>query len=360
VAATTDAARQLARRLRQLRTQGFPGEKLTQPMLAGAFKVSVPLISSWENGSDPTPPPQSRLSAYAQLFCTRRSLDNGRLRLIEVDSLTADEYTRYAELERELSALRRAAAGHEEDTQPGGAGGPWQFPADQNITLICAELPADFRRKIPYSDPDDPDYIAAYRYADLDALIELHGHIRANNPHNQVNIRLATEMATDDYTSHLVLLGGVDWNVVTSRVLDTVEVPVAQRSSYEDGRDVAAFEVREGPTTRHFAPVLHDRPRGARVLVEDVAHFYRGPNPYNRLRTVSICNGIFGRGTLAAVRTLTDSRFRDRNAAHLLERFGDGDTYSVLSRVLIVGTEVLTPDWTAPDTVLHEWPEVAA
>jgi len=49
----------------------------------------------------------------------------------------------------------------------------------------------------------------------LDALFELHGHIRATNPLNDVMLRSAAELVPDDYSSHLVVLGGVDWNTAT-------------------------------------------------------------------------------------------------------------------------------------------------
>ena len=54
----------------------------------------------------------------------------------------------------------------------------------------------------------------SYNYADLDSIIELHGQIRATNPTAQVNIRATNELEEDDYTAHLVVLGGVDWNPV--------------------------------------------------------------------------------------------------------------------------------------------------
>jgi hypothetical protein len=70
---------------------------------------------------------------------------------------------------------------------------------------------------------------------------------------------------------------------------------------------------------------------------------------------VTICNGLSSRGVLGAVRALTDERFRDRNTEYTSERFAGCDSYSLLMRVLIVGGVVMTPDWTRPDVLLHEW-----
>ena len=91
------------------------------------------------------------------------------------------------------------------------------------------------------------------------------------------------------------------------------------------------------------------------ILREDVALFARATSPYNKLRFVTICNGMYGRGTYGAVRALTDERFRDRNAEYLRERFGDSDAFCILSRVIVENGEVLTPDWTLGETRLFEW-----
>jgi hypothetical protein len=68
---------------------------------------------------------------------------------------------------------------------------------------------------------------------------------------------------------------------------------------------------------------------------------------------------MYGRGTLGAVRALTDIRFRDRNSAYLRERFGAAESFSIISRVPVVAGMGLTPDWTVADNRLHEWPEAA-
>ncbi len=80
-------------------------------------------------------------------------------------------------------------------------------------------------------------------------------------------------------------------------------------------------------------------------------------SPFNKRRTVTICNGMYGRGTYGAVRALTDARFRDRNAAYLHSRFGSSTAYCLLTRVRIVDGVTLTPDWTTGEYTLFEWSE---
>jgi hypothetical protein len=90
-------------------------------------------------------------------------------------------------------------------------------------------------------------------------------------------------------------------------------------------------------------------------LREDVALFARAVNPFNRKRFVTICNGMYGRGTYGAVRVLTDERFRDRNREYIQAQFADSEAFCILTRVTVENRVTLTPDWTLPETRLFEW-----
>jgi hypothetical protein len=134
-----------------------------------------------------------------------------------------------------------------------------------------------------------------------------------------------------------------------------LDVPVMQRTRDDDDQ-LGFFEVEEEGAKKQYRPTLVEDD-GRSVLLEDVAHFYRGPNPFNKERTVTLCNGMFSRGTLGAVKSLTDPRFRDRNANYITRRFTDGAGFSILTRIHVVNGAVVTPDWTVAETRLHEWAE---
>jgi hypothetical protein len=117
------------------------------------------------------------------------------------------------------------------------------------------------------------------------------------------------------------------------------------------------FQVEENGEIVKHKPVLGEaatHPKG--ILREDVALFARAVSPFNRERTITICNGMYGRGTYGAVRALTDARFRDRNSDYLRSQFGNSATYCILTRVPVVQGVTLTPDWTTGDYTLFEWP----
>ena len=235
-------------------------------------------------------------------------------------------------------------------------GGPWYFRDERPVTIVCARLPKPMRDRMPYTNPSDPDYVRAYTYTDVDALIELFGHIRATNPSIEARFKLADTLEEDDYSNHLVLLGGVDWNPVTKDIIRRLRLPVRQVPRPDEDPYGGHFEV-EGRDRKPFAPLL-SQDTTPPTLLEDVALFYRGPNPYNSRRTITLCNGMFGRGTYGAVRALTHTKFRDRNAGYLRDRFGTTECFGILHRVVIgVTGNVLTPDWTSQENRLFEWPE---
>ena len=342
-----DAAR-LAGRLRALREERAG---LTQALLARALgaesRVAVATISSWESPHSPKIPPAERLRLYALFFCTDRSTD-GTPHLIPEGKLTEAERSAFHSLQDELMGLREAARGSL-PAAAGRTGFTWEFESGR-VTVICPEAPKE--EQSPLASEHDPNYTRLYRYADVDALVELWGHLRASNPEMRMVHRLPSEVVADNLSSHLVLLGGVAWNPLTRRALRTLhELPVSQI----EVPDLATGEifVADG---REFRPQLEPVEDSEDIeLVEDVALIARLANPYNHSRTITICNGIHSRGVLGAVRSLTDEAVRERNEAYLASRFPDG-VFALLVRVSVVNGEAISPDFGIAENRLYEWP----
>ena len=350
-----DPRQLLAQRLRSLREDRWPGRKITQSQLAEALGVSVPLISSWESQAKPRIPPPLRLEAYAALFASQRLFGGGTAHLIGPREMSDQERQTMSELKRELTqlrsaALRATASPQELDSVRMLTEAPWRFQDGDVITIVCGQIGPQMMEQIPYANIDNPDYIELLTYSELDSLFELHGHLRATNPTTQVYRRIAQKLVPDDLSSHLATLGGTDWNSLTKSMLEELELPVRQVADWST-QGGQYFEIEDNGTPIQHRPILGEQS----TLREDVALFARAVNPYNRERSVTICCGMYGRGTYGAVRALTDARFRDRNAEYLRAQFGDADTYCVLTRVPVVNGVTVTPDWTTDEYRLFEW-----
>jgi hypothetical protein len=229
----------------------------------------------------------------------------------------------------------------------------WRFPDDHPVTLVCAQLPERVREPTPYTDPEDPDYSELLTYADRDALLYLYGHVRALNPHLEVRISTTASLRSADYLTHLVILGGTDFNVLTRDMLSVLRLPVRMPMRTED-QEWIGFEVIEEGDERRICPVLEEA-YGRNVLREDVLLFFRGVNPFNSDCTITICAGIFARGTLAAVRLLTDPMLGQSNEAYLEERFSESSSFGFIARAMVTNGAVVPPDLSLAENRLYEW-----
>ena len=344
----------LARRLRHLRRFHFPDAKLTQLQLAQALSGDEPVadstLSSWENARAPALPPRSRLSAYAQFFATRRSLD-GEPHLVPIEDLTEAEEQERKKLERELVDLR-------DDTGEAPAGRRfWRFDDEAPITIICSDLRKSSELKLgPLSIEDNPNYAELYSYGDLDALFDLNGYLRATNPNTEIEFH---REATPGLANHLVVLGGIAWNDITRRLNEMLALPVRQVVDPEiHSGEIFVTEIGAERGKRFLPHWRGDNPGTAEkpgVLDRDVGMLARLPNPYNALRTLTYCNGIHSRGVLGAVRCLTDKAVRDDNERYLEETFPGSDPFVILMRVQVVGRITVSPSFKTPGTVLFQW-----
>lgn len=348
---------ELAMRLRALRESHWPNLNITQAQLSEALAVSVPLISSWENPKNPAIPPIPRLRAYATFFATDRSVAASPYRLVNLAELSAAEKTARDQLLAELTVLRKAAKSDVASSDPRHRDSLLRFPRGEDILLVCAPLPAELRQTMPNPDPLDPDHYDLYNYADIDALIELYGRLSALNPDSTIRRARSDNLTAGHYTNHLIVLGGVDWNTTLRDLVPRTSAPVRQIPR-DQWADLGRFEVDVVGSDQQpvsFEPLTLEF-EGNRQLAEDVAQIYYGPSPYNQERTVIQFNGQFARGTLGAVKALTDRRFRDRNEAYLRERFAGEPEWTLLTRVVIADGQPVTPIWTIEDNRLYEWP----
>lgn len=307
-------------------------------------------MSSYETGQ--AAPGDDKLRTYATFFATPRSIANGQVRVLAEAELTPAEVTARDALLLELRQLRDHGASARAHAQRS----TWQFPDDIPIRLVCGRIPeADVS---DLASPKHPNFTRLLSYADLDAMVELFGHIRAENPTVDVRFMQPDDMSDGELSHHVVVVGGFLWNEMTNSLLDVLEdLPVKQvkHEDFEDG-EIFVVDPPDGERVEFKPQYRAQLHKGATSrYVEDVGYFARVPNPYNLTATLTICGGVHSRGVLGAVRMLTDSVHRERNEGYLGSRFGGARRYAMLFRVPINGGRTVTPELSNPRTALFEW-----
>lgn len=342
----------LAQRLRELREQQWPEVKLTQAELAHALgDVAPATVSSWESPSAPKLPPTKRLVSYALFFASRRSIEGGSPHLLDPEDLTNEEIAACEALEQELLALREQARKPTQRAEV-AVHRSWHFTDPGPVTIVCAQLPPDLAGT--FADPADPNYTELRSFADLDALMELHGHVRSENPTMKVFFKASPLVVPDDLSGHVVLLGGIAYNPVTERLSKMTSLPVRQVEDPEILTSGEIFVIGDEEAAQELLPSWDDEAKT--ILTEDVGLLARVPNPLNSNRSLTICNGIHSRGVLGAVRSLTDAQIRDSNEQYLASQFSGNGSFAILMRVPVIGGQTMTPDFKVPGSVLYRWP----
>ncbi|WP_430781855.1 helix-turn-helix domain-containing protein [Actinoplanes sp. G11-F43] len=354
----TPGAIQLAQRLRALREQaGLKQSELALIFTEDGRPVSSAAVSSWERPKEPVMLPENRAEPYARLF----TLAGAPRRMVPRDRLTPEQDTRRREILDGLRDLMDEARGGPAPADVARAAQyrSWFFADGGPVVIVIPD--AGESAVGPLAAETHPNFTALHRYADLDALFELHGHIRAeNDPSLPVTFKPASMVVADDLSSHLVLIGGIGWNPVTRRLLRLLErLPVRQFES-ETLKSGDLFAVGHGAEERVFEPVWSQTDGEAhRELEEDVGLLARVINPFNSSRTLTLCNGIHSRGVLGAVRALTDAQVREANEAFLARRFPKGE-FGMLVRVPVFHGQALSPDFLIPENILFAWPDAPA
>jgi len=259
------------------------------------------------------------------------------------------------------SAWERVVAGHPDDidvdsdsiSEAADEYDIWRFPENEPVIITCGQIPDITSSHVSAADPRDPDYVELLKYADPDALVHLFGHIRALNPAHDVKYLTADDMQPADYSSHLVVVGGSDFNLLTRDMFSTLQLPVKMPLRSPEA-EWLGFEVVDGDEIRRFAPILDDA-YGSQILHEDVVLFFRGVNPVDRRRTITICAGLYARGTLAAAQCLTDPLVGPANQAYLRTKVGDNRHFGFIARAFVINGTVALPDLTIPGLCLYEW-----
>jgi transcriptional regulator with XRE-family HTH domain len=344
----------LAERLRELRETEY--ERLTQDQLAkvlgGPGGLSGATISQWESPGSGRLPKPLWLARYARLFCSARSFSAEEPRLLADDELTEQERQKEAHLAAELQTLRDQVQVPVFVPAPEATRSPlWQFPDQNDVSIVASDAPTS--EQPPYAGPSHLNYSRYARHADLDALVEVYGRIRADNPKSTVRI-LPTDLLEREYTlNHLVIIGGAaaqdtaGW--LEQAIPGPVGIPLPEAELLPDRR-THVFKCSDGDETREFRS-LYD----GETLVKDVGLIARWPHRLAPGRTVTMLSGITSRGVHGAALCFTDSVVSGANEKYLQEAFGNADAFCILMSVPVRKNAALPSNLWNDGARLFEW-----
>ena len=340
--------RRLAERLRGLREREHLTQKQLARVLGGSEPLSIATVSLWEKpGSDRLPPPQ-RLDAYARLFCTRRSFDGDRPRLLRSNELTEQEQEQATELYEELIALRERAV--QSTNVPAVAKGQrssiWHFRNRTAVSIVDSVAP-----DAPvYADQAHLNYSQYARFADLDALIAVFAQVKADNPVSMIRLLSPDELTKDFALNHLVIVGGAAWREVSKETpwfaqnIDIV-LPVAQPAG-----ETYVFECTVGEEKRTFKSLYVGG-----VLTQDIGLIARVPHPIMPEKTITVLSGITSRGVHGAMLCFADWHVKDENERYLQETFGNTEAFCVLMNIPIANNMALPTNLWLENARVYEW-----
>jgi transcriptional regulator with XRE-family HTH domain len=339
-------ARRLAERLRDLREREHLTQKQLARILGGAEALSIATISLWEKpGSDRLPPPQ-RLAAYARLFCTSRSFSGDRPRLLGSGELSEQERERERELYDELIALReRAQSTNVAAPARSQRSAIWHFPDPIAVSIVCS----DAVEPPPYAQHSHLNYSRYAKYADLDALVEVFGQVKADNPERMIRILPTARLAQDFALNHLILIGGAASDAAS---LFAQDIPLPTPEEVPGTNPVThLFTCTVGSETREFKSTWEEE--GS--LMQDVGLIARSPHPIIPGGTVTLLSGITSRGVHGAALCFIDSHLRDTNERYLESAFGNVESFCILMNIPVQNDVALPPNLWRENTSLYEW-----
>lgn len=259
--------------------------------------------------------------------------------------LTEQEQERERELYEELVALRgRAQSTSVVAPVRGPRSALWHFPDPIAVSIICS----DAAEPPPYAQHSDLNYSRYAKYADLDALVEVFGQVRADNPARMVRILPTGRLAQDFALNHLIIIGGAASDAASLFAQD-LPLPVAEE--IPDSTPIThLFRCDVGGETQEFRSVWDGE-----TLVQDVGLIARGPHPIIPGGTVTLLSGITSRGVHGAALCFIDSHLRDTNERYMETAFGNADSFCILMNIPVQNDVALPPNLWRENTCLYEW-----
>jgi len=219
----------------------------------------------------------------------------------------------------------------------------WGFKDGATVIVVCSELenPEERQRVEPR------EFIYNLKYGDVDAYFEAVTTLLRLYPRINLRIMSAGEAENTrlDLASHLVVIGGPDYNTLAERILVWNLTQFDYRSPYVETRS------QQHPDEIVIYDKLNEKEYCYPTDSRDFGYFERIVNPHNPDSKVVIIGGCHTIGVTGAVKAFSMAGNEEgeipqgvlRNAALVAKRIGKSTKFSVLVDVERIGQTISTP-----------------
>jgi len=210
------------------------------------------------------------------------------------------------------------------------------------VAIVCAEIPEELRP--PYAVPSHSNYLRYATFADIDALIQLMVWFAASK-HRTVSSYTSRTIPENALASHLMIVGGPQWNSLARSVYDQINLPIAHNDG-DPGNSDTLFDRSTGEV---WAPELRENGE----IDSDVGFLAQTPSPFYQGRIIILFGGVLTHGVEASVKLCTAEHVWAHNhrvIESLTVHANDG--FCLVFRCRVLSNTNVAPDLMTAGTVL--------
>jgi hypothetical protein len=229
----------------------------------------------------------------------------------------------------------------------------WGIRGRDSVVLVCSELDDP----IPRQYAEDREFIYLLKYGDVDALVEVTSTLLRLYPDIDLKVLSSGEADTVplDLGSHIVLIGGPDYNRLSRRILELGRTRFEYRSPYSgvpakaDPQQITIFDKADGKEWFRNS------------LDYDYGYFARIPNPMSHDHSIILIGGCHTIGTTSASKMFSLSQITSppsvgivlKNAKYASKGIHKKKGFSILIRANKIGATISTPTFPGSAVVVE-------
>ncbi len=219
----------------------------------------------------------------------------------------------------------------------------WGIKDGDRVIVVCSELDEPEKRQ----QVEAREFIYNLKYGDVDAYFEVVVTLLRLYPSLKMSVMSAGEAETTrlNLSSHIVVIGGPDYNTMARRILNRNQTQfeylspdVAEQSEQHPEEIVLYDKVRK----TEYCHLTDDR---------DFGYFERFTNPHNPKNCIIMIGGCHTIGVVGAVKAFSMWASEDGelpssvldNAALVAKKIGKAKRFSVLVEVERIGQTISVP-----------------